>query len=90
VTANFAVLNLIDDLSRLFQMLARHMPLGGLILASVLNPFWLGDIKYRWWWRGLPLLLTRGKFRMKGKDTDAHRLTALWDKPLAAKLTPGS
>jgi SAM-dependent methyltransferase len=50
VTANFAPLNLIEDLHALFAALHALTAPGALLLASVLNPGYLGDLQYRWWW----------------------------------------
>ena len=53
VSANFAPLDLIDDLPVLFAKLhALTVPNGGL-LASVLSPYFLGDLKLGWRWRGM-------------------------------------
>ena len=75
VTANFAVLNLIEELPPLFTLFARHMPPTGLLIASVLNPLFLSDVRYRWWWRGLPALLADGVSRLAGRETDIFRYT---------------
>lgn len=75
VTANFAVLNLIDDVGGLFEAFATQMRTGGLVIASLLNPFCLRDARYRWWWRGLPRLLSTGTFRLRGREADTIRRT---------------
>ena len=66
VTSNFAPLNLIDDLRPLFAKFHRITSPGGKILASVLSPFFLGDLKYGWWWRNLPRLWRDGQFSVQG------------------------
>jgi SAM-dependent methyltransferase len=53
VIANFAPLDLIDDLSVLFAKLHALTVPGGALLASVLSPYFLGDLKYGWRWRGM-------------------------------------
>jgi ubiquinone/menaquinone biosynthesis C-methylase UbiE len=49
VTANFAVLNHFADHTQLFEDLSRVVERGGFVLASMLNPYYLGDARYRWW-----------------------------------------
>jgi SAM-dependent methyltransferase len=57
ITANFAPLNLVDDPARLFAKFASLLSDRGRVLASVLNPYHLGDARYGWWWRNLPALI---------------------------------
>ena len=66
VTSNFAPLNLIDDLRPLFAKFHRITSPGGKILASVLSPYFLGDLKYAWWWRNLPRLWRDGHYSVQG------------------------
>lgn len=66
VTANFAPLNLIDDLRPLFARFHRLTSPGGKILASVLSPYFVGDLKYGWWWRNLPRLWRDGHYSVPG------------------------
>lgn len=77
VTANFAPLNLIDDLSEVFQVFARLTHRDGGVLASVLSPYFVGDLKYGWWWRNLAQLARRGRFAVEG--TQAR----IWRRSLA-------
>ncbi len=77
VTANFAPLNLVGDLPELFAALAGLTNAGGRILASVLSPYHVGDLKYRWWWRNLPLLLRDGRFAVPGAQA------LIWRRRLA-------
>jgi SAM-dependent methyltransferase len=66
VAANFAPLNLIADLPSLFARFhARTVP-DGKVVASVLNPFFIGDAKYRWWWWNLPRLWQSGRYVVPG------------------------
>src|SRR5260221_7074120 len=53
ITANFAVLNLIQDHAKLFEVFDRWLAPNGLILASLLSPYYLGSTRYQWWWRNL-------------------------------------
>jgi SAM-dependent methyltransferase len=66
VTSNFAPLNLIDDLHELFATLHALTAPDGRILASVLSPYFLGDLRYRWWWRNLPRLVHSGRYAVPG------------------------
>lgn len=53
VTANFAPLDLIDDLPVLLAKLHALLVPGGRLLASVLSPYFIGDLRYGWRWRGM-------------------------------------
>ncbi len=66
VTSNFAPLNLIDDLRELFALFDRLIVPGGAVLASVLNPYYLGDLRYRWWWRNAARLRREGRYAVAG------------------------
>jgi SAM-dependent methyltransferase len=73
VTANFAPLNLVSDLRELCAALRQISRPGGRLLASVLNPFYCGDLKYAWWWRNLGALLRRGHYALPGAQAPIHR-----------------
>jgi len=66
VTANFAPLNLIDDLSVLFAKFAALTTPTGAVLASVLSRYFAGDLRYRWWWRNAGRLLRHGRYAVPG------------------------
>jgi SAM-dependent methyltransferase len=66
ITANFAPLNLIDDLPELFARFAALASPGGVVLASVLSPYFAGDLRYRWWWRNAARLLRDGRYAVPG------------------------
>lgn len=53
VTADFAPLDLIDDLPVLFARLHALTVPGGALLASALSPYFLGDLTLGWRWRGM-------------------------------------
>jgi SAM-dependent methyltransferase len=53
VIANFAPFDLIEDLAALFARLHALTVPGAGVLASVLSPYFLGDLKYGWRWRGM-------------------------------------
>ncbi|SRR5579859_213700 len=62
ITANFAVLNLVPDQAALFQSFAHILEEGGFVLASLLNPYYLGDARYGWWRANLVTLLREGRY----------------------------
>jgi SAM-dependent methyltransferase len=66
VTANFAPLNLIADLPALFARLHALTSRNGQLLASVLSPCYLGDLRYRWWWTHAGRLVRDGSFAIAG------------------------
>lgn len=66
VIADFSPLDLIDDLPVLFAELhALTLPGGGL-LASVLDPYFLGDLTLGWRWRGMVGQWRTGKLIVPG------------------------
>ena len=66
VIANFAPLDLIDDLPALFETLHGLTVPGGGLLASVLSPYFLGDLKLGWRWRGMLGLWRTGRLVVPG------------------------
>jgi SAM-dependent methyltransferase len=66
ITANFAPLNLIEDLHELFAAFHELTYPGGRVLASVLSPYFVGDLRYPWWWRNLRALKRTGHFSVPG------------------------
>lgn len=73
VTANFAPLNLIADLPALFARFHALTVPGGIVVASVLNPYYIGDAQYRWWWRNLPRLWRLGSYTLQGAGGEIVR-----------------
>jgi SAM-dependent methyltransferase len=73
VISNFAPLNLVDDLRPLFAKFHELTSPKGKVLASVLNPFFIGDMQFRWWWRSLPQLWRDGHFFMPGPQAPHMR-----------------
>jgi SAM-dependent methyltransferase len=67
VTANFAPFNLIANLRELFVAFDRILGPTGKILASVLSPYFIGDMRYGWWWRHLGYLVRRGEYAVPGE-----------------------
>ena len=51
VVANFAVLNLIDELTPLFDFFARVLTPPGWVIVSVLNPFFWKEMIHPAWWK---------------------------------------
>lgn len=66
VTSNFAPFNLVDDLHELFAAFHACTAPAGKLLVSVLSPYFLGDARYRWWWRNAPRLWCDGRFSLPG------------------------
>jgi SAM-dependent methyltransferase len=75
-TANFAPLNLIEDLPELFRKLQALTLPGGRVLVSALSPFFIGDMRFRWWWRNRSTLRRDGQFTMRGVWTVTRRTPA--------------
>ena len=75
VAANFAPLNLIADLPALFERFHALTAPEGKVVASVLNPFFIGDAKYRWWWWHLLELWRLGRYSMPGAQGGIVRRT---------------
>ena len=73
VTANFAPLNLVGDLNELFATLHALTRPSGKVLASVLNPYFIGDLRYSWWWRNAPRLWWNGHFSVPGAQAPIIR-----------------
>ena len=72
VTANFAVLNHIADQTLLFEELSRVVRQGGFVLASMLNPYYLGDARYGWWRANVINLIRRGHYPI-ASESGIHR-----------------
>jgi ubiquinone/menaquinone biosynthesis C-methylase UbiE len=72
VTANFAVLDHFADHSVLFEELSRVVHRGGFVLASMLNPYYLGDARYGWWRANVINLMRRGHYAIS-TESGIHR-----------------
>lgn len=66
VIANFAPLDLIEDLPVLFAKLHALTAPGGGLLASVLSPYFIGDLTLGWRWRGMIAQWRTGKLIVPG------------------------
>jgi SAM-dependent methyltransferase len=73
ITANFAPFNLIDEPRRYFAEFYQLVGERGKLLLSVLNPYFFGDIQYRWWWRNAIRMLRRGEYSVAGGRGPIYR-----------------
>jgi len=73
VTANFAPLSLIDDPHELFATLHALTQPRAEFLASVLNPYFIGDLRYAWWWGNRLTYWRQGHFCVAGAATNIFR-----------------
>lgn len=51
VTANFAVFNHIDEPESVLASLSTLLVPGGMVVLSLLNPWYWRDMRQPWWWR---------------------------------------
>ncbi|GGA24836.1 class I SAM-dependent methyltransferase [Dyella nitratireducens] len=72
VTADFAVLNHFADHTLLFEELSHVVHQGGFVLASMLNPYYLGDARYGWWRKNLINLVRHGHYAIPS-ESRIHR-----------------
>lgn len=73
ITANFAPFNLIDDPHWYFFRFHGLVGARGKLLLSVLNPYFLGDMKYGWWWKNTTRLLAHGEYSVSGGAGSIYR-----------------
>jgi SAM-dependent methyltransferase len=73
VISNFAPLNLVDDLRELFEKFHTLTGPKGKVLASVLSPWFIGDMRSRWWWRDAPRLWRDGELFLPGPQAPYYR-----------------
>jgi hypothetical protein len=73
LVANFAPLNLVDDLRELFVKFNALTTPRGQVLASVLNPCYWPEMRTRWWWRGAPRLWRDGELFLPGPQAPHYR-----------------
>ncbi|HEX4266963.1 MAG TPA: methyltransferase domain-containing protein [Steroidobacteraceae bacterium] len=85
VTANFAPLNLVADLGALFARFHALTTPDGKVVASVLSPYYIGDMRYGWWWRNLPRLRRLGQYSLRGAHGQIVRRSPA---DLAAQCAP--
>lgn len=73
VISNFAPLNLVDDLYELFGKFHALTGPRGKVLASVLSPCFIGDLRSRLWWRDAPRLWRDGELFLPGPQAPYYR-----------------
>jgi SAM-dependent methyltransferase len=73
VTANFAPLSMIDDISELFGRFHELTAPKAKVLASVLNPDFVGNLRYSWWWANRWRYWRHGSFYVKSKAANIYR-----------------
>ncbi len=76
VVSNFAPLNLVPDARELFAKFHALTAPHGRVLASVINPWFIGDMRHLWWWRIAPRLWRDGHFFMPGPQAPHTRRPA--------------
>ena len=76
VTANFAPLNLIQDVPQLFRKLHTLSVPGARVLVSVLSTRFIGDMQFGWWWDNRSVLRQQGHFTLAGAWTVTRRTAA--------------
>jgi SAM-dependent methyltransferase len=62
VVSNFAPLSLVSELRELFRKFSALTGKSAKVLASVLNPYFIGDMRYPWWWRRVARLRRVGHY----------------------------
>jgi SAM-dependent methyltransferase len=72
VISNFAPLNQVDELPELFAKFHALTTPTGKLLLSVLTPYFIGDMKTRWWWRNAPRLWRTGCVSMRTDGAPPH------------------
>jgi SAM-dependent methyltransferase len=73
VISDFAPLNLVDDLHELFEKFHALTGPHGKVIASVLNPCFISEMRCRWWWRRAPRLWRDGQLFMPGPQAPHYR-----------------
>jgi SAM-dependent methyltransferase len=72
VISNFAPLNQVDELPELFAKFHALTTPTGKLLLSVLTPYFVGDMKTRWWWRNVPRLWCTGHVSLRTGGAPPH------------------
>ena len=75
VVANFAPINLVESPRELFRAFHALTVPHGRVLLSILNPYYLGDSRYRWWWKHLLTLVREGQFALATQASPVYRRT---------------
>ena len=73
VVSNFAVVNLIRDLTDFGGGLLGRLPECRWVFLAVQNPFWLGDMRSAWWWKGAARSLEVGAIPCEDAPVPTYR-----------------
>jgi SAM-dependent methyltransferase len=73
VISNFAPLNLVADLHELFAKFHALTGPNGKVIASVLSPYFIDDMKQTWWWRNAARMWGHGYFFLPGPQAPHFR-----------------
>jgi SAM-dependent methyltransferase len=76
IISNFAPLNLVPSVRELFEKFHALTGPHGKVLAGVLNPYFLENLKNLFWWRNLPRLWRDGQYLMPGPQAPHMRRRA--------------
>ena len=87
VVAHLAVLNHIRDLRPTFALLADALSPGGVIVATMLNPFYWRDMLSAWWWQGAPASVFTGAIRVAGDVTTYRHFPSAIQRMASPMLT---
>jgi hypothetical protein len=79
VISNFAPLNQVDELPELFAKFRALTTPTGKLLLSVLTPYFIGDMKTRWWWRNALRLWRTGHVSVRTGNAPPHTRRRLAD-----------
>lgn len=79
LTANFAVLNLLPDLSTISDLAQARLPSLEAVVVSVQNPFYIQDMRRAWWWAAARRLPRTGwiEYRDSPAPTRRYRTSRL-------------
>lgn len=86
IAANFAVLSHVHRPGPLLRTLARYLEPGGSIVASLLNPFCVSDMRRRWWWRAAIRAPFTGSVRLDGAVTTYRHLESSMRRSVRPQL----
>ena len=87
VVAHLAVLNHIRDLRPIFALLADALSPGGVVVATMLNPFYWRDMLSAWWWQGAPGSVFTGAIRVAGDVTTYRHFPSAIQRMASPMLT---
>jgi SAM-dependent methyltransferase len=73
VISDFAPLNLVADLNELFAKFHALTGPNGKVIVSVLSPYFIDDMKFRWWWRNAARMWRAGYFFLPGPQAPHFR-----------------